>query len=121
VSFRPCSFRSSCDRAGKVPAMTTVPTTYCDLKTLAAHLGISTRTIRNWVYADPPLPAYQPGGKLLFKLTEVDNWLEQHRVNPNASDSNGIMESVLKTLDAKNKKESIHGKREAHHTCKKAQ
>lgn len=81
--------------------MTEMPTTYCDLKTLAMRLGVSTRTVRNWVHAMTPLPAYQPGGKLLFRWTEVEAWLQQnHRVKPASHDelADKIVNSIINEL-----------------------
>ena len=56
---------------------------YFDLATLAMRLSLSKRTIRNYI-RDPadPLPAYRVGGKLLFKWSKVEQWLERWRVRP---------------------------------------
>lgn len=71
---------------------------YLDLKRLAARLSVSPRTIRAWA-ADPasPLPCYRVGrGKLLFRLTDVDRFLDRHRVQP--LDSNAIATSIVNAL-----------------------
>lgn len=54
---------------------------YRNIKDLSAAIGLSVRTIRNWV-VDPvnPIPCFRVGGKLLFEESEVVKWIEQFRV-----------------------------------------
>ncbi len=73
--------------------------TYIDLKQLSTRLGVSTRTVRNYVHtvADP-LPAYRFGGKLLFDQKEVAEWLEGHRIVPVNLD--GLATEILSGIRA---------------------
>ena len=56
---------------------------YLGLAEVSQRLSLSPRTIRAWA-RDPSwaLPAYHVGGKLLFKWSEVDRWLQQFRIEP---------------------------------------
>ena len=58
-------------------------TDYLGLKDTCKRTGLSPRTLRAWVH-DPvcPLPAYRVGGKLLFKWSDVERWIQQFRVKP---------------------------------------
>lgn len=61
---------------------------YIDLKQLRQLLPLSPRTLRHYVH-DPvdPLPAYQIHGKLIFRCSEVVDWIAKHRVEPLDSES----------------------------------
>ena len=54
---------------------------YLSLRSVAEYTSLSSRTLRRWVN-DPedPLPAYRVGGKLLFKLEQLEHWLARHQV-----------------------------------------
>ena len=67
---------------------------YTDLRGIADELSTSPRTIRAWV-KDPilRLPAYRVGGKLLFKWSDVERWIQKFRVKP--VDVNEIVTEVL--------------------------
>ncbi len=56
---------------------------FTDLRRLSKLLSISPRTLRGWA-RNPvrPIPHYRVGGKLLFRWSEVERWLEQFRVKP---------------------------------------
>ncbi len=58
---------------------------YIDLMELSKRLSVSPRTLRYWAH-DPKvrLPAYRirKHYKLLFRWTEVERWLQRHRVKP---------------------------------------
>jgi excisionase family DNA binding protein len=45
---------------------------------LADHLGFSPATILDW-FERGELPGFRVGGRLRFRLTEVEAWLEAHR------------------------------------------
>lgn len=54
---------------------------YLPLKELAEYGGLSVRTLRDCLH-DPvaPLPFYQrPGGKVLVKRCEFDEWMLRYR------------------------------------------
>ena len=68
---------------------------YFTLRGLAQYSGIAPRTLRVYVH-DPthPLPAYQLGGRLLFRVSEFDRWIEAHRRRPRV-DVDRIVADVL--------------------------
>jgi excisionase family DNA binding protein len=48
---------------------------------LAEHLGLP----KSWVYKQTQarsIPFYKPGHYCLFRLSEVEAWLQQHRIDP---------------------------------------
>jgi excisionase family DNA binding protein len=47
---------------------------------LADLLGFSMATIQDWVEAGS-IPAFKPGGRLRFRLSEVETWLESKRAS----------------------------------------
>lgn len=56
-------------------------TKWATVEGVAEHLGISLRTVRVWLYTTD-IPKYQPtgeGGRILFDLAEVDEWVKTHR------------------------------------------
>ena len=44
----------------------------------AKHLGVSVVTMRRYVRLKG-VPYYQPGGRLLFKASELDQWMMKSR------------------------------------------
>lgn len=42
---------------------------------VAAHIGVTTETIRNWI-KKTDIPACKVGRKWRFKLSEIDNWVK---------------------------------------------
>ena len=57
---------------------------YYSTRELSEKLGIKEMTIRKWVF-DKKIPHYKIGsgkGLLLFKVTEIEEWLRQQRVKP---------------------------------------
>ena len=53
-------------------------------KELSEKLGIKEMTIRKWVF-DKKIPHYKIGGGkglLLFKIAEIEEWLNRQRVKP---------------------------------------
>jgi excisionase family DNA binding protein len=45
---------------------------------LAEHLGFSAGTIVDW-YEAGEIPGFKIGGRLRFRISEVEAWLERHR------------------------------------------
>ena len=67
---------------------------YLTLSKVAARLNLSTRTIRTRVGdSSDPLPAYRIGGRLLFRWSEVEAWLDRRRVRP--VDTKRLVEAYL--------------------------
>ena len=68
---------------------------YLTLRGLADYSGIAPSTLRAYLN-DPahPLPAYQLGGRLLFRVSEFDRWIEAHRRRPRV-DVDAIVADVL--------------------------
>jgi excisionase family DNA binding protein len=57
---------------------------YYNTKELSEKLAIKEVTIRKWVF-DKKIPHYKIGGGkglLLFKITEIEDWLNRQRVKP---------------------------------------
>ena len=57
---------------------------YYNTKELADKLGTKEVTIRKWVF-DKKIPHYKIGGgkgTLLFKIVEIEEWLNRQRVKP---------------------------------------
>ena len=46
------------------------------MKEVAAHLGVTSETVRNWI-KQRDLPARKMGGRWKFRLSEVDEWAER--------------------------------------------
>ena len=44
----------------------------------AKHLGVSVDTLRRYVRMRG-VPYYQPGGRLLFRASELDAWMQRSR------------------------------------------
>ncbi len=64
---------------------------YLNLTEASEYLSISTRSIRDRLDG---IPHYRVGSKLLlFKKSELDTWMEQHRVWP--EDVEGLVDDVL--------------------------
>jgi excisionase family DNA binding protein len=47
----------------------------------ASYLGISLRWLEQLRRGSNPPPAFKLGQKLLFRVSELDDWIEQYRVN----------------------------------------
>jgi excisionase family DNA binding protein len=67
------------------------------LKQVTVYSSMSNRTIRTWIHSPTDsLPAVQVRGKILVRRSELDVWLERHRVRPLAAvDLNAIVKDVL--------------------------
>ena len=74
---------------------------FVNLKTLSKRLGVSPRTLRGWM-RDPvdPLPGYRVKGTLLFRWTEIERWLDAHRVE--TVDLEAQANEILDSLNTEN-------------------
>lgn len=54
---------------------------------LGEHLGFKAGTIVDW-YEAGEIPGFKIGGRLRFRLSEVEAWLEQHRGKAGARSDN---------------------------------
>ena len=55
--------------------MTNEPEKWSSLEEIAAHLGVSKDTIRNWIKKDV-IPHRRIGKQYKFKISEVDTWVD---------------------------------------------
>ncbi len=53
---------------------------WVNLEQVADHLTVSKDTIRNWI-KEGLLPAYKVGKMYKFKLSEVDQWVREGRLD----------------------------------------
>ena len=53
---------------------------WVSLEQVADHLTVSKDTIRNWI-KEGLLPAYKVGKMYKFKLSEVDQWVREGRLD----------------------------------------
>ncbi len=68
---------------------------YLNLAQASEYLSISKRTIRD--LAD--VPRYRIGSELLlFKKSELDQWMEQYRVQPTTEDVSELVDEVLEEI-----------------------
>lgn len=51
------------------------------LEEVAERLGVSERTVRRWIKAGD-LPAYKPGREYRIKPDDLDEFLEERKVQP---------------------------------------
>ncbi|MGI9071700.1 MAG: helix-turn-helix domain-containing protein [Bryobacteraceae bacterium] len=67
------------------------------LRQATHYASVCGRTLRSWLHSPTdPLPAVRVGGKILIKRTELEAWLERHRIKPfTAVDVDGIVKTVL--------------------------
>ena len=53
------------------------------LRQVTTYADVSERTVRSWIHSPlDPLPAVQPGGKILIRRSELDAWLGRRRLKP---------------------------------------
>lgn len=55
----------------------------------ASYLGISLRWLEQLRRGSNPPPAFKLGQKLLFRVSELDGWIEQYRVSKASGPSSG--------------------------------
>ena len=70
---------------------------WLDLREVTEYASVSARTVRSWIHARvSPLPAVRVAGKTLVRRSELDGWLDRHRIKPLASiDVDAIVNEVL--------------------------
>lgn len=68
---------------------------YLNLQATAKRLSVSPRTLRTWIRTKR-LPVHRVGGKFLFRVLEIDRWMEQHRVK--TVDVGSLVENVIENL-----------------------
>jgi excisionase family DNA binding protein len=67
---------------------------WLDLKALTQYACLSDRTLRELIHRPVnPLPAVRVGGKILVRRSELDHWLEGHRLK--AVDVDCIVEELV--------------------------
>jgi excisionase family DNA binding protein len=59
----------------------------------ASYLGMSLRTLQSQL---SQIPHYRRGGKILFKLSELDRWMQQYRESSHSLD--GIIEDTARNV-----------------------
>lgn len=57
---------------------------WVNLEDVASHLSVSKDTVRNWI-KEGRLPAYKAGKMYKFKLSEVDQWLRDGKLDGDTS------------------------------------
>lgn len=55
----------------------TEPSGYLSLTEASLYLRVKERTLREWVYLGK-VSAYQPGRRLLFKIRDLETFVQQH-------------------------------------------
>jgi len=68
---------------------------YMTLERVLEYLPLSERNIRERL---PEIPHYRVGKRLLFKKSELDLWMENHRENGEQLDLKHIAEEVLEKI-----------------------
>jgi len=66
---------------------------YMDKAGAAEYLGVGIRTLEGWM---DQLPKYRPGGKALFRRSELDAFMKQHRETP--ADVGRIVNDVVESI-----------------------
>jgi len=68
---------------------------YLDKTHAAAYLGVSVRTFESWM---EQIPRYRPGGKSLFKKSELDAFMKRHQELPTDVDVNALADDAVKAV-----------------------
>lgn len=70
------------------------------LRQVTRYAAVSEKTVRGWIHRPiDPLPAVQPGGKILIRRSELDTWLGRRRLkSPLRVDVDAIVRSTLREL-----------------------
>ena len=79
--------------------LTSLADAYLSLRALASYGGVSVRWLRDRL-TDPhyPLPCFRlPGGKILVKRDDYDQWMSRYR-QVGRADVNAIVQNVLTDL-----------------------
>jgi hypothetical protein len=71
---------------------------FMPLKALSKYSGLSVRTLRTYLsHAIRPLPHYRPGGKILVKRSEFDDWIARFKATE-FSKGSAILAELLTDL-----------------------
>ncbi len=71
---------------------------FMPLKSLSKYSGLSVRTLRTYLsHAIRPLPHYRPGGKILVKRSEFDDWIARFKATE-FSKGSAILAELLTDL-----------------------
>jgi excisionase family DNA binding protein len=93
-SARPSAFRPA-SVVGTVQLVRLPLDPYLTLEALIGYSGLSRRTLqRHLSDARDPLPHFKPGGRILVKRSEFDQWMERHRASA-TGDVAGLVNAVL--------------------------
>lgn len=57
-----------------------MPEKWVNLEDIAVHLSLSQDTVRSWV-REGKLPVYRAGKRYKFKISEVDEWVREGKIN----------------------------------------
>jgi hypothetical protein len=88
---------------GKIAAMEhTLQPGYLSLKKAAAWADVSQKTIKRWIAAGLPVYQSMPGGKVLVKPHEIDDFLQRRQV-PRV-DLDALVEQTLKEMESGDRK-----------------
>ena len=68
---------------------------YLDKSESAKYLGVGPRTFEGWM---DQLPKYRPGGKALFKKSELDEFMKRHLEQPANIDLERIADEAVAAI-----------------------
>ena len=68
---------------------------YMDKLESAQYLGVGVRTFEGWM---DQIPKYRPGGKLLFKKSELDAFMKRHQEFPTDVDVNKLADEAVRKV-----------------------
>jgi excisionase family DNA binding protein len=68
---------------------------YLDKAESAKYLGIGIRTLESWLTR---IPHYRPGGKTLFRKSELDAFMKRHQELPNDVDVAAIADEAVRKV-----------------------
>ena len=68
---------------------------YLDKAHSAKYLGVSVRTFEGWM---DHLPRYRPGGKALFRKSELDEFMRRHLELPTDVDLERLADEAVKAV-----------------------
>lgn len=59
---------------------------WVNLEDIAEHLSVSQDTVRTWI-KEGKLPFYRAGKRYKFKISEVDEWVREGKIQDGPSDT----------------------------------
>ena len=68
---------------------------YLDKAESAKYLGVGLRTFEGWM---DQIPRYRPGGKALFKRSELDAFMKRHEERPSDVDLERIADDAVASI-----------------------